>query len=388
MTKRIEITENVKKAIRSVVGDDIDYNSIVVYEACAASTRPIDQSSSVYHKSVMSRSFLVQMAQFLPEGQITLQVMHENGFLPIGKVFSAEVFDVELGHSELNVLFYLDSNSEHVSKIDLAIIDEVSIGALPKHAYCSECNFDFRSSIYAMIYGECENDHQIGVDGCHLRLTDLEKWSELSLVNRGASDKPKILTSAKQRLGKEEVQRLAACGSSAESLYLFASTSKATSINNTPEEQDMDPKMMMTLSSENGKLLAEKESLTAQLELSQSKVTATEAELKNLQTKVTELEASDTTGKVETLTAELSSSKASLDSALATIKPQYKLACTAADIEFNDNATLDEMCSAIEQSGIKLAAIPRSQQTKDDDSNDKIELSQDKTYANHAFITK
>lgn len=388
MTKRIEITENVKQAIRSVVGDDIDYNSIVVYEACAASTRPIDQSSSVYHKSVMSRNFLVQMAQILPEGQVTLQVMHENSFLPIGKVFSANVYDVELGHSELNVLFYLDANSEHVSQIDLAIIDEVSVGALPKHAYCSECSFDFRSSIYSMMYGECENDHQVGVDGCHLRLTDLEKWSELSLVNRGASDKPKILTSAKQRLGKEEVQRLAACGSSAESLYLFASTSKAPSINNTPEEQDMDHKLMMTLSSENGKLLAEKESLTAQLELSQSKVTANEAEITKLQGKVSELEASDVDGKVEQLTAQLSSSKTLVDSALATIKPQYQLACTAASIEFKDDATLEEMCAAIETSGIKLAAIPRNQQTKDDDSGAQVELSQDYSYANQAFITK
>lgn len=388
MTKRIEITESVKKAIRNVVGDDIDYSNIVVYEASAASTRPIDQSSSVYHKSVMSRGFLVQMAGYIPNNPVTLQVMHQNEFLPVGKVFAADVYDVEQGHSELNVLFYLEKSSEYVTPIDLAIIDEVSVGAMPKHAYCSECGFDFRSSYYAMMYGECDNGHNIGEDGCHLRLTDLEKWSELSLVNRGASDKPKILTSAKQRLGKEEVQRLAASGSSADAFYLFASAAKNPPSKLETEEPTMDPKTIMELSSANGRLEANNETLKSKLELAEQTVSKKDLEIKGLQDTVKELKANDSTAKVEGLELKLSKSEEKLNAAAAVLQPQYKLACTAASLEFKDDADLDEMCSAIDKAGIKLAAVPRQQKTQDPESDPAETQFRDNSTANHAFVTK
>lgn len=387
MAKQVTITDKIKAYIASAVGEDIDYSKIVVYEASAASTRPIAQKGSSYDGARISRGFLVEMAEQLPNNSVTLQVMHEDRFLPIGKVFHADVFDVDFGESELNTLFYLDKASEYVSQIDLAIIDEVSIGALPKTAFCSECNFDFRSDYYAMAYGECENGHEIGVDGCHLRLTSLEKWKELSLVNRGASDKPKILTSAKRRLGREELDRLAASGSSADKLYLFASANNTKPTKTKPhvEESQMDPEMLK-LASDLGQTKAEKSALDAQLKLATNELATSEAAKLVLQTELDSLKASDGTKDLASTKTKLEAAELSLKDAAEALKPQYQLACTAADITFKDEATMAEMCKTITESGIKLAAIPRQQVTKDGDD---VNLASDrKTYAHSAFMTK
>lgn len=386
MAKRIEITSRIQDRIRATVGEDIDYNNIVVYEACAASTRPLSQQGSPYDKAVMTQSFLMEMANYLPEGLVTLQVMHENQFLPIGRIFAAEVYAAEHGHHELNVLFYLEQSSEYVSQIELAIIDEVSIGALPEHALCSECGFDFRESYYSMMYGECENGHIIGEDGCHLRITKLEKWKEVSLVNRGASNKPKILGQAKQRLGKEELQRLAASGDNANTLYLFASSAKPATPNQDNEESNMDPKVIMELSSENGRLKAVEATLNDKLTLADTKIADQDQKITELTQEISTLKASDTSEKVTELESQLVTLNDTVTSVTDTLRPQYALACTAAGLTLKEDATVEEMCAAITDSGIKLAAVPRGQVT---DQDNPLNLSQDYDLAaNHAFVTK
>lgn len=381
MTKRIELSDRIKKLIRESVEDDIDYNNIVVYEASAASTRPITQKGSPYDGAVLSYSFLQEMANTLPEDLVTLQVMHEDHFLPVGRIFAAEVYPADQGHHELNVLFYLDKSSEYVSQIDLAIISEVSIGALPEHAYCSECDFDFRTSYYAMAYGECENGHEIGVDGCHLRLTKLEKWKEVSLVNRGASDKPKILNSAKQRLGKEEVQRLAASGSPADTLYLFASSAKTSKPNS--EEPTMNVnEHLLELSQKNGRLESEKSTLEAANLTLKDDLKNRDETITTLNARVQELENDGTVKELET---QLSSSTSALEKATAAFRPQYELACTAAGIEKVEDANLDTMIQVVEDAGIKLAAVPRGQQTET--GEEEAKFSDFDPHSNDAYIT-
>lgn len=370
MAKRIDITERIKEQIRAVAGDDIDYDKIAVYEAEAASTRAITQKRTSYHGATMTESFLREMANWLPDNPVTLQVMHDDHFLPVGKVFYAEVFTAAEGHHNLNALFYLEKDSEHVSKIDLAIIDEVSVGALPKHAYCSECGFDFMDNPHYMWWGECENEHKIGENGTHLRLTKLDTWNELSLVNRGASSKPKILGSAKQRLSKEEYTRLAASGSSPEGLYLFATATPQDSNQNLDnKERPMDPKLL-ELSAANGKLEAEKETLATKLQLADKN----QAEQKTLIDTLTEenqqLKANGTNEKVQQLEADLDEAQKLTASALSTLKPQYCLACTAADIEPKEDATLAEMVTTINEASVKLVLVPRTQQTKDTNVDD------------------
>ncbi len=367
MAKRIAITERIKEKIRLVVDDDIDYDKISVYEATGASTRPIDQKHSAYHGAQMTESFLREMAAWLPEKTVTLQVMHEDHFLPVGNVFAAEVYDASEGHFDLNVLFYLESDSPHATKIDLAIIDEVSIGATPEHAYCSECGFDYVANPEAFWWRECEEGHVIGEDGCHLRLTKLDKWRELSLVNRGASSKAKILGSAKQRLGKEEYQRLAASGSNPDAVCLFACATHQPPTENLDNKETitMSEKALMELSATNGKLEGKNEALTAKLELSDSKLAEQVTLNEKLTTENAELKSNVNSEKVEKLEVELAAANEAVTSATKVIKGQYTLACTAAGIDQKEDISLTDMISTIEKAGVKLAAIPRSQQTQE-----------------------
>ena len=388
MAKRIAITENIRAMIKASVGEDIDYDQVAIFEATAASTRPVNQRSTVYHDSVMTVGFLNQMAAKLPSESVTLQVMHETSFLPVGRVFNAEVYPAELGHHELNILFYVDADSVHTKEIELAIVDEVSVGALPKHAYCSHCNFDFMSDWYAMYDRECENGHEIGVDGCHLRLTDLDTWKETSLVNKGASSNAKILTSAKQRLGKDEVRRLAACGDQSHRLYLFAANSNPEIKKINPEVNIMD-KEMLQLSSDNGRLAAEKAMLDAQIQLADKTNVDLSAKLEAAETELMTLKASDLAGQVDTLKVEAKTASEALTAAATAILPQYKLACTAANLQFKENATVAEMCETISTAGVTLAAVPRSQQTKDDgtDVNNTPDINlDDRRAANSAYV--
>ncbi len=127
----------------------------------------------------------------------------------------------------------------------------------------------------------------------------------------------------------------------------------------------MSEKALMELSATNGKLEGKNEALTAKLELSDSKL----AEQKTLNEQLTkenvELKSNADSEKVENLEVELAASKESVTSATKVIKGQYELACTAAKIDLKEDATLEDMVSTIEKAGVKLAAVPRSQQTQE-----------------------
>ena len=382
MAKRVPITDAIKSKITAAVNDEIDYEKIVVFEACAASTRPISQKGGPYDKARLTENYLNQMAACLPEQQITLQVMHEDRMLPVGKVFAAQTYPADNGETDLNVLFYMDAESEHVKDIDLAIIDEVSIGALPKHAFCSECDFDFMSEPYAMWYGECENGHVLGENGCHLRVTELEKWKELSLVNRGASNNAKILGETKQRLGKAQFAELCSENAFAPMLYLFAKESDFSKPTNLGDHS-MDQKSL-ELAQTAGRLEfelklanSEKEKLELQLTASQEKVTSLTEQVKTL-------EANSDSGKVAELEQKLSDKDALLSQAAETIKPQYEIACSASGQEIKADATLAEMVETIDKAQIKLAAVPRGSEVN---LNDGDELEVQAMPLSH-FVTK
>jgi len=56
-------------------------------------------------------------------------------------------------------------------------------------------------------------------------------------------------------------------------------------------------------------------------------------------------------------------STSALEKATTAFRPQYELACAAAGIEKVEDANLDTMIQVVEDAGIKLAAVPRGQQT-------------------------
>ncbi len=363
MAKRLELTEKHKEAIRAVAGDpDMDFSKIVAYESVAASTRPISQRSSPYDGAQMTEAYLRQMSAHLKSNPVTLQIMHEDYTLPTGRVFMSDVFAAEAGHWELNAAFYLlASETELLDKIDTSIIDEVSVGTLPKHAFCSQCDFDYMTEPYLLYYRECPNEHQLGKDGVHLRLTEMKTWTELSLVHRGASSKAKILGAAKQRLGTETYQRLAASGAQPDLSFLFSSVTLAPQKPETnPKGDVMDP-TLLELAATKGRLESENKTLAAEL-------TSSKAALETANTQITELNTKLVAASTATV-QEVETLKASQATFTTFLTAQYKSACVAANLTEVPNATPEQMIAAIDEANVVLAAIPRGGVTKPADSN-------------------
>ncbi len=298
------------------------------------------------------------MAAYYKDESVPIQVMHNGQMLPVGKVFAADTYSADEGHTDLNVLFYVDAEGPYARDIDLSILDEVSVGAAPNHAYCSECSFDYMAEGNEMSFWfrECDNGHRIGENGTHLRLTDLRAWKELSLVNKGASNKPKILGSAKQRLGKDAYNQLAA-SSSPEAVQYSYMTCSPTQSETTGETMDLSAltNQVSTLSAANGKLEVKLETAEAALTASQSEVAALKGQVEELNTKIEN-------GSETKLQSDLSAAQEQLETAnkiVGVFDEQLKLAAVAAGLTLAEGASADEKIELLKQAQIKLAAIPR-----------------------------
>jgi len=230
-SKTVEVTEEMLAQIERVTGTAVEASDIVVFEASVANTRPLNKMGSIFNQGRITEDTLRQMAAALNAGEesVPLHTLHmQGGELPIGKVFQAEVISGADGDSELRAMFYIPaSEASLVEKINLGIIDEVSVGLKSKQLLCSKCGFDYFSAdagfehLYSMT---CDNGHTVGDDGAHVKLAGLDKWMELSLVSRGASSKPKILGRTKQVLGRETYDRIAADGLPPEVVVLFTAS--------------------------------------------------------------------------------------------------------------------------------------------------------------------
>jgi hypothetical protein len=361
MTKKVTLTEKLKEQIRKVVGGDIAFDKIAVYEAVVASTRPISQRNSAYDGAVLTEAYLNQMVEYLAEESVPVQVMHNNEVLPIGKVFSAGVLDVEQGQKDLNALFYVESDSDFANKIDLGIIDEVSIGSLPKHALCSECGFDYAANgnELAFYFRECDKGHVLGENNVHLNLTKMANWSELSLVGKGASDKPKILGTAKQRLSKDSYEKLAASGISPDRVDLTYLHCSATQPPENNEDVDMDLKALTTqisdLSAAKAKLELTKEQVDTQLSAANEQLQSAKDKIVDLETQL----AANSDSELSVKLADVEAKLADADRAKEYLAKQVKVACVAADIKLAEDASLDDQIEALEKAQVRLAAIPR-----------------------------
>lgn len=273
--------------IQRVTETSVSASDIVVYEAAALSTRPISQRGSIYNGARPSREMLLDMARGVSSGEhsVPLHTLHQQGWeIPVGRVFAAEVVDEADGSSTLLAQFYLPTSEDDlVSKIDLAVLDEVSVGVLSKEARCSKCGFDFfaSDSIQHLWDRTCPEGHVLGEDGVHLKLHGLNSWMEMSLVSRGASSKPKIRARTRN---PETYERLAASGSPVDAVMLFTQ-------NPTETNEPMDPELKAMLEGLTSKVeaieakLAEDpspdpvvETLQAQLDTANSRVAELEAD--------------------------------------------------------------------------------------------------------------
>lgn len=241
-SKTVDVTAEMLAQIERVTGTAVNAEDIVVFEASAANTRPLNKMGSIFNQGRITEDTLRQMAAALNAGDesVPLHTMHmQGGELPIGKVFQAEVISTGDGEAELRAMFYIPaSETPLVEKINLGIIDEVSIGLKSKQLLCSKCGFDYFSAdagfenLYSMT---CESGHTVGSDGTHVKLSGLDKWMELSLVSRGAASKPKILGRTKQIMGKETYDRIAADGLPPEAVVLFTASDDLQARTGNPE---------------------------------------------------------------------------------------------------------------------------------------------------------
>lgn len=209
MTKRVELTEDLKNKIRARCGNDIDFSSAAFYQARIVSTEPITQNS-IYNKAQLARSTVFELEEFFnndPQLNVTLQVMHDQRVLPAGRVVAVKAIDEPDGiNSALYGVFMVSNeHQEYINKLDNGIIDEVSISMLAKKLLCSECGFDLRDAspeeqMMAFFFHQCPKcEVELGgKEGAHLNLVGVEEFTEVSLVTRGAARHAKILDSSKQ----------------------------------------------------------------------------------------------------------------------------------------------------------------------------------------------
>jgi hypothetical protein len=313
--KQVPVTDAILEQIKKVADAEFSAEDIVVYEAVVFNTMPLNKRGSIFEGARATRSLLVEMVEALNSGaeSVPLHTLHRQGSeIPVGKVFQATVHDTQMGEAEIHALFYLPrSSADLVEKIDLGILDEVSVGLKSKHLFCSECGFDYfgeEADFFHLWDRTCENGHTVGVDGVHTRLVGMDKWMELSLVSRGAAEKPKILSRAKSLLPKETQERLAASGFVPEATVLFASPTK---LKEEAPMADEDKKALTAadldhITSKLDQLVElltpkEEEEITAEVEAEESELDALKAQITELQSKVEEL----SRPKAEDLTPDL-----------------------------------------------------------------------------------
>jgi len=292
--KQLPMTPELADLIHKAVGPDVDTTKLAVFETIALNNKPLPgKAGTLFENAVTLPITLVQMADYIDEGNhLPLMADHELFGAPKGRFFHAGVRMADDGATELRALFYLDSTeADLIAKLDAGSLDEVSVQFLASAMLCSECGWDYfgPDSTNENIYGRvCGNGHEIGVDGVHTDLLGLNKFIELSLVARGAADKPKIIGKSEAKLAPESAYRLAARGFEPDALVVRASIGK--------EEVNMadNANIMAELTTEIRKtatLTAEKAGLETKLTAAEASVTSLTAERDELQTKLTAAEA-------------------------------------------------------------------------------------------------
>ncbi|KGM36137.1 hypothetical protein [Inquilinus limosus] len=324
MAKSIEITPKVEQRIKAVAGDDIDVSKLTVFEAAAVATKPLNKRGSIFEGARFTRSTLVEMASQLNAGtmSVPLHTLHQQGMeLPVGRVFYAEVFDLPNSNdSELRAQFYIpnEEGKDLIASINNAVLDEVSVGVLGKHLLCSECGYDYRAGDYFHIWERtCAEGHEVGKDGVYVTIAGLENWSEMSLVSRGASKDPKIVSRAKAKLAEGSRERLAASGIPFEAQMLIASYK---------EDPSMDLSELVAGLTE---ATTAKATLTVELKTATAEIERLKAELAEVTTERDGLKAAAGTSTTE-VQAKLDAAEAELELARPFLADHAKKALIAA----------------------------------------------------------
>lgn len=399
MSKRITITPTIQAQIRAALGDEnLDTSKLAVFQAKVLSTEKIKRKAGLFAGARTTHDTLVQMAN-VPNsvgGAIPIQIMHDTSVTPVGKLFHASVDTMKNGESELNTLFYLpESRAELINDIETGVIDEVSVGLLSQHLYCSECKFDYRgeeATFMNIMDLTCNNDHTIGQNGVHVIMSGMEQWSETSLVGAGAATDAKILGRARQRLPQNSLDKLAASGVSLENT-MFVGKFKMNDEN--PEETEMvDEKFVALLQAKTDEvatLKAEFTAVTKEVDTLKAANATLTSDNEKLTVELTALKADDKTAQLAAQLEEANTAKAELSAATEALLPHVKAALVASgESETTVPSDLKAMLALVETKGLKLHQLFASTATSDATPSD-VELkaqAAEKTHRAEAFKTK
>ena len=272
--KELTKTPFIKALLSKTVGEGVSVDGLHVYEVRATSTVALrGKAGTVFHKAKISPGTIWQLARMVNEDALPLMMDHDLRGTPYGKFFYGESIPMDNGETELRGYLYVDdSETQVLTKLNSASIDEVSIQFKPEKLLCSDCGFDYmqaaaNENYMPFINLECDDGHKIGENGVHTNLVGAEEAVELSLVSRGAAKNSKIIAPSDAKLG-EEAQRLAAAGVELNNFYCTASASDLGE-----EEVDFE-KFMAQLSAANE---AKQNAVVAQTQ-AEGKVAALEAD--------------------------------------------------------------------------------------------------------------
>lgn len=358
MTKELTLNEETLAFFKSKFGEDVNPDKFYIFKCRAISTEPIHQNT-IYNGATVTSSLLSEMEHRVnsTDENIGIHLMHEDQDLNIGRVFHAEVVNegnTTALYADMAVLITPDVQSI-IDRIENNILDEVSVQFLAKKALCSECKFDFmgdEATFENWIEGRCPNDHVIGENGCHLELDGLQWFSEISIVNRGAAHRAKIVSQKREQLFSEGglMKSLAASGKSPE--FIVATF-------NSKMEKKMEDKEVQTTPNEIEELKAQLQEAQRKLDLAE-KVKELEAKLeeisKELEDKVEELK--KITEDKNSVDEELAAAKTENEKTLAFLKEQVEKVNVAAgkkDVEIpNDLEGISTMLSDSQQMLVSL----------------------------------
>ena len=323
------MTDQIAARIRASAGEGIDTAQLVVYEAIALNTLPLNKKGSIFHGATVDLGVLQEMASVPATAGVPLHTLHQQGMeLPAGRVFYAQVVQSDSGVPELRAQFYVPlTEAGLISKLDTAVIDETSVGLRSKQILCSKCNFDYAApgNLMCLLDQTCPDGHQVGTDGTRVVLKGLDRWMEFSLVSRGAANGPKIVGRTKALLG-DHYQELVAAGGSPEATVLFGTVTKENPMS-TPDFVKLTTDLVAA-SSEAAVAKAALTAMTGERDTLTTQLTAARAEI------VTLKGAAD--ADKTKLTADLAAANAEIDEVKAFLTAQLKASWAASGHKFED----------------------------------------------------
>ncbi|BCJ91788.1 hypothetical protein IZ6_25230 [Terrihabitans soli] len=346
--KQIAKTAEIIAKLKAAVGDDVNVDDVVVFEAAAFNTLPIRKRHTLFLNAQAERNLLVEMAAALAAESRPVQIMHNTEVLPVGRVFHGEVID-RGDYSELRTLFFVDpTHADLIGQIERGTVDQVSVSILSKKLLSSASGFDFYgpdATFEHLWTGTDPDGNKLGQDGVFARLVGLSEFFEMSLVHRGGAQKAKIVSREQSHFGSANFQRLAASGLDPNVLVLTAVAEGSPTV-------DFE-KLMTQLTDKTSKLAlsqAEATSANAQIE------TLT-AELADVRTKLEAATADDVAAKLTEANATIESTQADLTAATEALKGVAQKVLTASGkVDAEVPADIQGIVSLITETTEGLAA--------------------------------